>query len=229
MTLGGYHMLRQREAIRETAMRNELRVHAATLKIALEDAYRSGRTGDVQRLINRLSEDPKVCFREDLYWRLNVILINVPPLRDQAFDIPLLIEHFMAKACQSSVSRARGFAGSPRVLRAYPWPGSVRELENAIERAVAFTHGARVTPEDLPKRVRAGGMSAIIARSSEQNLSLRELERAYICEMLRRTGGNKKRAAKRLSWIVRHFIGNWKSTTRTAIGWNCSFLPHYEA
>jgi two-component system, NtrC family, sensor kinase len=60
MTLGGYYMLRQREAILETAMRNELRAHAATLKIALEDAYRSGRTGDVQRLINRLSEDPKV-------------------------------------------------------------------------------------------------------------------------------------------------------------------------
>jgi two-component system, NtrC family, sensor kinase len=60
MTLGGYYILRQREAILETAMRNELRAHAATLKIALEDAYRSGRTGDVQRLINRLSEDPKV-------------------------------------------------------------------------------------------------------------------------------------------------------------------------
>ena len=56
MTLGGYYILRQREAILETAMRNELRAHAATLKIALEDAYRSGRTGDVQRLINRLSD-----------------------------------------------------------------------------------------------------------------------------------------------------------------------------
>jgi DNA-binding NtrC family response regulator len=74
----------------------------------------------------------------------------------------------------------------------------VRELENAIERAVAFAHGATVMPEDLPKRVRAGGgVSVIIARSGE-SLSLRELEREYIFEMLRRTGGNKKRAAEML-------------------------------
>jgi DNA-binding NtrC family response regulator len=139
-------------------------------------------------------------FREDLYWRLNVILINVPPLRERAFDIPLLVEHFIAKACQN--------AGKPvlevlpealALLTAYPWPGNVRELENAIERAVAFAHGATVTTEDLPKRVTAaGGVSAIIARSSERNLSLRDLEREYIFEMLRRTGGNKKRAAEML-------------------------------
>jgi DNA-binding NtrC family response regulator len=139
-------------------------------------------------------------FREDLYWRLNVILINVPPLRDRAFDIPLLVEHFIASSCHS--------AGKPilkvstealALLTAYPWPGNVRELENAIERAVAFAQGATVVAEDLPKRVRAGGgVSAIIARSSEQNLSLRDLEREYIFEMLRRTGGNKKRAAEML-------------------------------
>jgi DNA-binding NtrC family response regulator len=85
------------------------------------------------------------------------------------------------------------------ILTAYSWPGKVRELENAIERAVAFSRGPVITPDDLPERVRtSGGASALIARSAEQNMSLRELEREYILETLRRTGGNKSRAAERL-------------------------------
>jgi DNA-binding NtrC family response regulator len=139
-------------------------------------------------------------FREDLFWRLNVILINVPPLRERAFDIPLLVEHFVAKTCQGAGKiDLKVSSEALALLTAYPWPGNVRELENAIERAVAFAQGASVTPDDLPKRVRAdGGVSAIIARSSEQNLSLRDLEREYIFKMLRCTGGNKKRAAEML-------------------------------
>jgi DNA-binding NtrC family response regulator len=139
-------------------------------------------------------------FREDLFWRLNVINLHVPALRDRAFDIPLLVEHFITKATEA--------AGKPplnvlpealAILTAYSWPGNVRELENAIERAVAFAHGATLMPEDLPERVRtSGSASAIVARSSEQNLTLRELERDYILEMLRRTGGNKKRTAELL-------------------------------
>lgn len=139
-------------------------------------------------------------FREDLFWRLNVINLHVPALRDRAFDIPLLVEHFILKAAEA--------AGRPplnvlpealAILTAYSWPGNVRELENAIERAVAFAHGATLIPEDLPERVRtSGSASAMVARSSEQNLTLRELERDYILEMLRRTGGNKKRAAELL-------------------------------
>jgi DNA-binding NtrC family response regulator len=139
-------------------------------------------------------------FREDLYWRLNVIVISVPPLRERAFDIPLLVEYFTAKYCRS--------AGKPplkvspealALLTAYPWPGNVRELENALERAVAFAQGPTLMPEDLPKRVRANGsVSSIIARASEKTLALRDVERDYIFEILRRTGGNKKRAAELL-------------------------------
>jgi DNA-binding NtrC family response regulator len=139
-------------------------------------------------------------FREDLYWRLNVILIHVPPLRERAFDIPLLVEYFTAKYCRS--------AGKPplkvspealALLTAYPWPGNVRELENALERAVAFAQGPMLMPEDLPKRVRTNGsVSSIIARAGEQTLALRDVERDYIFEILRRTGGNKKRAAELL-------------------------------
>jgi DNA-binding NtrC family response regulator len=139
-------------------------------------------------------------FREDLYWRLNVIHLHVPPLRDRAFDIPLLVEHFTNAAAEA--------AGAPplkvlpetlAILTAYSWPGNVRELENAIERAVALARGASLTPDDLPERVRtSGSASAIIARSCERSLTLRELEREYILERLRQTGGNKSRAAELL-------------------------------
>jgi two-component system response regulator HydG len=85
------------------------------------------------------------------------------------------------------------------MLTAYSWPGNVRELQNAIERAVALLRGSLITPADLPERVRAqGGVAAILARSMAQHLTLEELEREYILETLRQTGGNKTRAAERL-------------------------------
>jgi DNA-binding NtrC family response regulator len=136
-------------------------------------------------------------FREDLYWRLNVIRLRVPPLRERPFDIPLLVEHFIAKAAEAT-------GGTPlhislealAVLTAYSWPGNVRELENAIERAVAFARGATLLAEDLPERTRTGGtVAGLIARSLAQKMTLRQLEREYILEMLRCTEGNKARAA----------------------------------
>lgn len=85
------------------------------------------------------------------------------------------------------------------VLVAYPWAGNIRELENAIERAVTFATGTVLSVEHLPERVRtSGGVSALIARSSEQNMTLRELEKEYIAAVLRRTNGSKKRAAELL-------------------------------
>jgi len=139
-------------------------------------------------------------FREDLFWRLNVIRLKVPPLRERPFDIPLLIEHFVNKAAEAAKKPPLDVSSEAlAVLTAYSWPGNVRELENAIERAVAFARGAVLTPDDLPERVRtSGSASALIARSVEQNLTMREVEREYILEVLRRTGGNKSRAAELL-------------------------------
>jgi len=140
-------------------------------------------------------------FREDLFWRLNVIHIQVPALRERAVDIPLLVDHFINKA--SELSGRPALDVSPEtlaILMAYSWPGNVRELENAIERAIALAPGARLTPEDLPERIRSsGGSAAFIARSSERHLTLREVERDYILETLRKTGGNKTRAAELLA------------------------------
>jgi DNA-binding NtrC family response regulator len=137
-------------------------------------------------------------FREDLYWRLNVIKIKVPPLREHSPDIPLLVEHFIDKTCHALGRPLLDMAPEAlAVLTAYAWPGNVRELENAIERAVAFCQSSTLTPEVLPERVRTCGEAAtLVARSSTQNLPLQDVERDYILEILRRTGGNKKRAAE---------------------------------
>ncbi|MFN0119239.1 MAG: sigma-54-dependent transcriptional regulator [Blastocatellia bacterium] len=137
-------------------------------------------------------------FRRDLYWRLNVIHLDVPSLRDRAFDIPLLVEHFLGKAAETAGRQPPDVLPETlAILTAYAWPGNVRELENALARAVALADGALLRPEDLPERIRRGGAgAAFIARASARGITLREMERAYILETMRKTGGNKSRAAE---------------------------------
>lgn len=159
----------------------DVRVIAATNR-KLEDDLKTGR------------------FREDLFWRLNVIRLPVPPLRERPFDIPLLVEHFITKSTMAGRPPRTVSQAALAVLTAYMWPGNVRELENAIERAAAFARGGVITVEDLPERVRTrGGETALLTRASAQNLTLREMERDYILEILRRTEGNKKQAAEILN------------------------------
>ena len=139
-------------------------------------------------------------FREDLYWRLNVIHLHIPPLRERPFDIPLLVEHFLSKAAEA--------AGRPMpnvtpetlaTLTAYSWPGNARELENALERAVALAECASLTPDDLPDRIRDSGQVAqLLTQARQQRLTLYELEREFILDTLRMTDGNKSRAAELL-------------------------------
>ncbi len=138
-------------------------------------------------------------FREDLYWRVNVIHLHVPPLRERAFDIPLLVEHFLAKIAQKQNSVSRSIAPETlALLTAYHWQGNVRELENTLERAIALARGTVLSIEDLPERIRnaAGQTSAILAAAKAKRLTLGELEREYILEILRESGGNKSRAAE---------------------------------
>jgi DNA-binding NtrC family response regulator len=128
-------------------------------------------------------------FRQDLYWRLHVLHIHVPPLRDRVADIPLLAEHFLAGRAISPEAMA--------LLTAYPWPGNVRELRNALDRAVTLADSPLVLPQDLPPRIReAAGATARVAEASARQLPLRDVERAYILEILRQTGGNKSRTAE---------------------------------
>lgn len=138
-------------------------------------------------------------FREDLYWRLKVIELDVPPLRDRPADIPLLAEHFLEEASGSEASPSRISPEAMAALTAYSWPGNVRELKNAIEQAVALTPAEEIRPRDLPDRVSQEGRTAALVESAAlETLTLDELERVYILRVLERVGGNKSRAAELL-------------------------------
>jgi two-component system response regulator AtoC len=135
-------------------------------------------------------------FRADLYYRLHVVSIRIPPLRERREDIPLLAEHFAQKH-----GRAEGSAISPEareLLLAHDWPGNVRELENVIARALALNPSGVVLPEDLPDAIRSalpGPAPAPLPDVSDRP-SLAELERRYASQVLQETGGNKTRAAE---------------------------------
>jgi DNA-binding NtrC family response regulator len=135
-------------------------------------------------------------FRQDLYYRLRVIEIALPPLRERTEDVPLLVEHFLKKL---EHERGRMFSVTPQalsVLVSYAWPGNVRELENALEAAVALTRAGVLTPEDLPPKVRAEFHDASRLEDLYANLpSLEELERRYLAHVLRMTRENKARTA----------------------------------
>jgi two-component system response regulator AtoC len=135
-------------------------------------------------------------FREDLYYRLNVVTITVPPLRERAQDIPLLAQHFLGKFAGASRGPARGLAQPTiEVLCAYDWPGNVRELENAIERAVALSSSEVLMPEDLPAQPRAAHPPLVLPT---REMSLEDVKRWYVTKVLEDMGGNKVHAAERL-------------------------------
>jgi DNA-binding NtrC family response regulator len=137
-------------------------------------------------------------FREDLYFRINVVTVRMPPLRERAGDIPILVRHFLAKiARRESRSEASVSPEALEVLCRHSWPGNVRELENAIERAVAVAKGNVVLPSDLPVEV-YGGSPAQPGEIFDDRPTLSELEKRYIALILAECGGNKKKAAERL-------------------------------
>jgi DNA-binding NtrC family response regulator len=127
-------------------------------------------------------------FREDLFWRLNVLSIHVPALRDRPADIPLLVEHFLGGVSVTAEAMAR--------LLAHPWPGNVRELRNTLERASTLRAGLGIGVEDLPSTVLTAQREGMLSAGAEQQLPLRDVERSYILMVLQRTGGNKSRAAE---------------------------------
>jgi two-component system response regulator HydG len=141
-------------------------------------------------------------FREDLYYRIHVVGVPVPPLRERAGDIPLLATNFVARVAERFGKDVKGIA--PRAMEkllAYEWPGNVRELENGMERAVALTTYDHITVEDLPERVRSfRPQQVVVPDDVSQLLPVAELERRYMLHVLRLVAGNKSKAARILGY-----------------------------
>ena len=135
-------------------------------------------------------------FRADLFYRLNVIPIRVPPLRERKDDIALLVEHFLKVYCEGAGRPIKTVAPEAfELLMRYDWPGNVRELENAVERAVILQEERVITSEDLPEKLRARAVDRSESVVSVSNLTLDELEKEYLFKVLEETGWHKKRAA----------------------------------
>jgi DNA-binding NtrC family response regulator len=154
------------------------------------------------RLVSATNKDLKQlmeegAFREDLFYRLHVVVIQMPPLRERIGDIPILAHHFLTELALENGKEIEGFTpDAMNQLSAYDWPGNVRELRNVIERMVVLARGARLTLRDLPASLREGDGHA--ARVPVGDLSLQDAEKRMIEEALRRFDGNRTRAAEHL-------------------------------
>jgi two-component system response regulator PilR (NtrC family) len=155
-------------------------------------------------------------FREDLFYRINVIPVRLPPLRERPEDISLLAEHFLAKYAAQIGRKISGISPEAvRKLQSYSWPGNIRELENAVERAVALEAGPLIETASLPEHVQAGeppttgssnGSEPPLPESGfDLERHVADIEREYIAEALRRAGGVKSRAADLLGMSFRSF------------------------
>jgi two-component system response regulator AtoC len=173
-----------------------------------EKIRRLGETRDLQvdvRIVTATHRDLPAetkagRFREDLFYRLNVLPIHCPPLRDRREDIPLLIDHFLARNNARLGTSIRGLdTEARRLLYEYAWPGNVRELENTIERAMVLTEGDTITAQDLPERVREARDPVQMQLASGElsvKKTMRIIEEILIRRALQKTKGNRTRAAE---------------------------------
>ncbi len=145
------------------------------------------------RVLSQMVEEDK--FRTDLYYRLRVVEINIPPLRERAEDVPLLVEHFLKRLGHERGQHYSVSSQALSILLSYEWPGNVRELENVLEAAVALNRSGLITPEDLSPKIAAEPTQGGLARLHADLPSLDELEKRYLAHVLQVTGDNKARAA----------------------------------
>jgi putative PEP-CTERM system response regulator len=154
------------------------------------------------RLITATNRDLKQMveggdFREDLYYRLHVVVIHLPALRERAEDIPLLADHFLQQFCEENGKAFEGFTpDAVRMLTSYAWPGNVRELRNAIERMVVMSRGDKLTARDVPEVIREQTRPGATRVSG--GMSLEEAEKQMIIDALNEQDGNRTRAAEQL-------------------------------
>jgi DNA-binding NtrC family response regulator len=152
---------------------------------------------------NLIDEVKKRKFREDLYYRLNVINIEIPPLRERKDDLPLLIEHFIHKFNEEDERHIEGLSEKAlRLLQSYPWPGNVRELENLIHRAVVTSKNSVITHKDFPSYL-ALGPNAEMSDMLSEPITISEGEKILILKSLERHAGNRTKAAEELGITTR--------------------------
>ena len=178
-------LLQEREITRvggEEVIKVDVRIIAATNKDLVQE-MEAGR------------------FREDLYYRLNVVTLNMPPLRERREDIPLLAQHFLNIFSEKNHKQIKGFTpqAMDRLLK-YDWPGNVRELMNGVERAVVLSRSEYLDEEDLPMILKDGSLSGeiLVKDAIPADMPLDEVEKATVLKTLELTGGNKSEAARRL-------------------------------
>ncbi len=138
-------------------------------------------------------------FREDLYYRINVVMVPLPPLRSRAGDILGLAQHFLLHFAARAEKKVAGIApAAGEKLVAYAWPGNVRELQNCMERAVALTRFEQVTVDDLPEKIRTYRRSHVLVASDDPSelVPLEEVERRYLARVMEAVNGNKTAAAR---------------------------------
>jgi DNA-binding NtrC family response regulator len=182
----------------EETLKSDVRIIAATNK-DLEEEIREGR------------------FREDLYYRLNVINLGLPPLRERREDIGLLTDSFLVKYATKNKKDIKGFSSqSVRILNNYDWPGNVRELENAVERAVVMARNEFIEPDNLPSN-----LSQSLRKAKKDTFripsgtTMKEIEKKVILETLQTTNGSKSKAAKMLGISTRKIeykIKEWSNS-----------------
>jgi DNA-binding NtrC family response regulator len=183
-----------------------LAVQAKLLRVLQSGELR--RVGDVERrhvsvrLIAATHRDLAACvaggtFREDLFYRINVLHLDVPSLRERMADIPLLAEHVLAAiAARDQQPQKRLTPAAQAYVVAFAWPGNVRQLQNVIERAAAFSDGTLIDAADLPDELRGSAPPAPILERLGHELTLADIEREHILGVLHRVGGNRSRAAE---------------------------------
>ena len=199
-------------------------VQVKLLRVLQERKYRRlGGTEEVEadiRVIAATNRDlskmvAEGAFREDLFYRINVIPIRLPALRERTEDIPLLADHFVLRFAKEMGKTIAGISGGAiACLQAYGWPGNIRELENAIERAVALERTPSILVESLPEQVRGAAAAVTSAAAPTENFPdngfdleqhVQHIEREYIAEALKRAGGVKVKAAELLGMSFRSF------------------------
>jgi DNA-binding NtrC family response regulator len=150
--------------------------------------------------LNLDEEVKKGTFREDLFYRLNVIPIILPPLRERKEDILALVKHFIAKNCTEMKRPIMSISNEAlEMLETYRWPGNVRELENMVERIVTLTDGNRIMANDIPSHIRDEVLTKVTERGVDLVQTVNEIEKKMICEALSLTNGVKAKAAAMLN------------------------------